>query len=151
MNNVQKKTIEQLNKLIVAAEDGKEGYRNASENVEDVDLKAVFTKLSLERGQYANQLRHQVNLLGGEAETDSSLLGSIFRAWMDVKSTLTSGDRDAVINACITGEESALADYRNVLEDNELDVSARRLVSDQLAGIERALYTIKSHRMVPAR
>ena len=46
---------------------------------------------------------------GGDPEDSGSAGGIVMRGWMDVKSALTNGGGTAIIAACESGEEIAVA------------------------------------------
>ena len=145
MENNNQYTINKLNHLIAIAEDGKEGYENAAKNIEDVSMKSSFMRLSQQRDHYAAQLRTFVKELSGDAENEGGgVLGVLHRAWIDVKATFTSGDSDAIINACITGEETAVNDYKSIMDDAMVSQSFKHTISIQLGEIEEALLNLKS-------
>jgi len=147
MNNLNDtNTINKFNHLIDIAEDGKEGYENAAEHIEDPAIKSSFLLFSQDRSLYASKLRQIVQQLNGESEDKGGdTLGSLHRAWMDLKSIFTSGDTTAIVNACITGEESAIKEYKLVLDDAEIPDSYKPLLAEQLSGIEQALARIRFH------
>lgn len=146
MENHNQNTIDKLNHLISIAEDGKEGYENAAKDIKDNDFKSSFSVFAKERSMYASDLRHLVHQFNAESEDDGGgPVGTLHRVWMDLKSVLTSGDTDAIINACITGEEAAVKEYTLVLEDASVNESCKPTLREQLQGIEQALANIKSH------
>jgi len=142
-NNIQK-TNEKLNRLIDIAEDGKEGYENAAREVKEASVKSSFSIFAKERSTYASQLREIVNQLKGDAEgLGGDSKGSLHRVWISLKAAFTSGD-EAIINACITGEEAAIEEYKLVLNDPLVLETCKPLIGKQLNGIEQALLNIKS-------
>ena len=146
MESSNQNTAEKLNDLIIIAEDGKEGYENAAKNLKDAAIKSSFLLYAHDRSVYASQLREIVHQLHGEAENNGGdIKGSMHRVWIDVKSAFTGGDVDAIINACITGEEAAVKEYKLVLNDTLIPESCKPLIKEQLHGIEQALSSIKSH------
>ena len=144
MSNVNEKAIDRLNHLIAIANDGKYGYENAAEDVKDVTLKQMFRQYSAERGTYAEDLKREVAQLGGSPDKGGGPLGALHRTWMDIKSTITSGDREAILKTCITGEEAAVKAYTEAVNDNDITGNLKQLVSRQLGGIEFALNSIRS-------
>jgi len=146
MENNNEYVVDKINHLINIAEDGKEGYENAAEEIKDSGVKGSFLLFAQDRLVYASQLREIVGQLHGEAEDKGGgSVGSLHRVWMDIKSTFTGGDADAIINTCITGEEAAIKEYKLVLDDDEIPESCKPLIGKQLNGIEQALASIKSH------
>lgn len=146
MDNKNKELINELNHLIAIAEDGRLGYENAAKDVKDPGLQSLFSRFSNERAGYVTKLRSHVTSLGGDPDDDGGPLGAIHRVWIDLKSAFTSGDRDAIINACTTGEEAAINAYESALERDFITGELRNVISEQLAGVRRALETIKSNR-----
>ncbi len=146
MENKYKETIEKLKHLIAIAEDGHQGYDNASSDVEDTDMKAKFSKFSAERAGYVAKLREYARSLGGDTDADGGPLGAMHRVWIDLKSAFTSGDRNAIINACTTGEEAAISAYEGALKEDYITGDLRTILTQQLDGIRQALSEIKASR-----
>lgn len=144
MSNINEKAIERLNHLTAIANDGKYGYENAAEDVKDATLKQMFMQYSRERAVYAEDLKREVAKRGGSPDKDGGPLGALHRTWMDIKSTITSGDREAILKTCITGEEAAVKAYTEAMEDENLSGDVKQLVSQQLSGIQFALNSIRS-------
>jgi uncharacterized protein (TIGR02284 family) len=139
-----KETVSTLNGLISILEDGKLGYINAGEHVEDANLKSDFLQYARERALFIVELQDEINKLGKSTDTaGGDVLGVLHRAWIDIKSTFTSGEKESIINACITGEEAAIEKYKSALEKNELDFNQVTIVSKQLMSIENTLAKIK--------
>ena len=103
------KSIDLLNKLIQVNEDRKEGYQKAMENTADMDLKSLFDQYSKQSGQYIVELSTAVGSTGGIPKEKTTVAGDMYRGWMDVKSSLSSNERKAVLESCEKGEDSALS------------------------------------------
>lgn len=144
MANTNEKAADRLNHLISIAKDGKYGYENAAEDVEDITLKQMFRQYSSERGSYAEDLKRELTALGGPPDNSGGPLGALHRTWMDIKSAITSGDREAIIKTCITGEEAAVKAYKDAMEDENITGNAKQIVVEQLSGVEAALNSIRS-------
>jgi len=136
--------VSTLNGLISILEDGKLGYTNAAEHVENHAIKAEFLDYARERALFIVELQDEINKLGKSTDTSGGgPLGVLHRAWIDIKSSFTSGDTEAIVNACVTGEEAAVEKYKMALEKNELDGSQIAIVSKQLNSIQSTLDRIK--------
>jgi uncharacterized protein (TIGR02284 family) len=132
-----KETIAELNKLIETCKDGELGYRAAAADVRNTELETVFAEYAQQRGQFARDLHHEVERLGGDAENSGSIAGKLLRGWMDLKSALSSGSAAAIIATCESGEEVAVAAFKWVVN---LDISGqtRLLVEKQCHAIQEA-------------
>ena len=147
MDNPHSKTIEVLNDLIAIAADGREGYENAAENIEETTAKNVFRKLAQERASYVSQLQQEIiSLKGQPKDSDGDVKGALHRTWLSIKSTFTGGNKDTIINGCITGEESAINSYKDALSKDHISGATRDLLNHHLRGIENALASIKAFK-----
>ena len=144
MADINEKAIDRLNHLISIANDGKYGYENAAEDVKDATLKQMFRQYSSERGSYAEDLKREVAKLGGSPDKGGGPLGALHRTWMDIKAAVTSGDREAILKTCITGEEAAVKSYKEAVEDENITGSTKQIVTQQLSGVQFALNSIRS-------
>lgn len=104
-------TISTLNGLIEICKDGQEGFKDAAEGVENSQLKTTFYEFSQQRAEFAGVLQECVRRLGGDPETTSSVAGAVHRGWIDLKSALTGGSEEAVLNECERGEDHAKDAY----------------------------------------
>ena len=138
------KAVSTLEGLISILEDGKLGYTNAAEHVENLAIKADFLEYARERALFIVELQDEINRLGKSTDTSGGgPLGALHRTWIDIKSSFTGGDTEAIINACVTGEEAAIEKYKMALEKNELDGNQIAIVSKQLNSIHSTLDRIK--------
>ncbi|MDB5224295.1 MAG: hypothetical protein JWN83_2962 [Chitinophagaceae bacterium] len=144
MPDINQKAIERLNHLIAIANDGKYGYENAAQDINDVTLQQMFRQYSLERVRYVEELKREVSKSGGSPDKGGGPLGALHRTWMDIKSTITSGDREAILKTCITGEEAAIKAYTEAMEDENITGNTKPIISHQLSGIQFALNSIRS-------
>ena len=127
-----------LNSLIETCKDGQEGFRSASEDVQNSALKSLFSELSIERSRFCSELQRLVGTLGEDAETSGSVSGSLHRGWIDLKSALSSGDEHSILSECERGEDSAVAEYREALEHDGLPEGVRDVIRRQYLAVQEA-------------
>jgi uncharacterized protein (TIGR02284 family) len=142
------KNVNTLNDLISILDDGKVGYTNASENCEDASLKSEFLSIARERALMVVELQDEVNKLGKSTEATDGPLGAIHRAWIDFKSLVTGNDSEAIINACITGEEYAIEKFKDALKEENIAPSISVMIANQLMNIEKSLIKIKAYKKI---
>ena len=141
-----KETISTLNSVIETLKDGQEGFRQASEAVKDSQLKSYFSELSLQRSKFAGELQSHIIQMGdSEPETTSSTAGALHRAWINMKSAITSQDDHAILSECERGEDSAVAEYKKAMEA-ELPSPARDIISRQYTDVKAAHDRVKALR-----
>ena len=136
-----------LKGLVQTLNDGKEGFRQASESVTDADLKELFSKFSLQRSKFAGELEAELLSLGESDPQDegTTLSGKIHRGWIDVKSALTKADRHAVLAEAERGEDVAKKAYKDALE-TDLPAPLREIISAQSAEVVEAHNTVRDLR-----
>ncbi len=145
MENMNEKIISNLKLLLGIVNDGKEGYKNASENCDSAELKALFTTYSIQRAEFEMELKGCIHQLGGSAENESGgPLGALHRTWIDIKTAIMPNDNKAVLDACITGEKSAVESYDKVLANTDLSSDVRQLLMNQRQSINECLRNVES-------
>ncbi|WP_026897217.1 ferritin-like domain-containing protein [Daejeonella oryzae] len=143
MENTNEKLIDDLNHLLTICNDGKYGYETAAEDADSAALKGMFLAYSLQRADFANVLRQEITKAGGDPDKGGGPLGAIHRAWIDVKSALSSKDNKAVLGACVTGEKAAVSAYNGVLENIGLHSELRSVLNEQRRNVEEALTKVE--------
>lgn len=127
-----------LNRLIETCKDGQDGFRFAADDVKSADLKSLFHELSDQRAQFATELQHLVSDIGEIPEEGGSVSAVLHRGWIELKSTLTSGDEHAILSECERGEDSAVEAYRDALDHDEMPDTIRGVIRQQFMGVQAA-------------
>ena len=126
-----------LNKLIEVCSDGELGYRFAAEYVNDTKLQIILSELAIRRSQFAEELRAEVERLGGNPVESGSVSASLHRGWIALKSVVFAGSPKAILSACETGEDAARTSYEATAHC-DLSVATRSLVESQREEVEQA-------------
>lgn len=146
-DETRKEAIDTFEGLISILEDGKLGYTNAAEHVDNHDVKTDLLGYARERDLFIVAMQDEINKLGKSTDTaGGGPLGTLHRTWIDIKSSLTAGDSDAILNACITGDEAAVMRYQKVLEKNGLEATQIAIIAKQLKSIQHTLMEIKAKK-----
>jgi len=142
----KEKTVDALNNLVVINSDRIEGYKTASENTIENELKSLFSKFAQTSQKCRHELISEIDKLGGNAEDGTKVSGKFFRTWMDVKSALSGNDRKAILDSCDEGEEKAVESYKTVLEDESEHLTSKQLtmITEQYGLIKTDQGKIKS-------
>ncbi len=148
MRSVNEKVGQPIYHLIAILEDAKRGYLNAAEKIKDEVLSLLLENFGYQKSRYINELRQVVSRLGVNSAIDQFTLSLLHRTWMDLKTTFKFGQKDAVIQACIKGEETALKNYTTAIEEIQGNDEIRSVLLQQVNGIRTVLNTIKEY---PAR
>lgn len=141
-----KETLSTINRLVETLKDGQEGFREASGAVQDSQLKSLFSEYSLQRSKFAGELQNYAITLGeSDPENTSSTAGALHRAWINIKSAISSRDDHAILSECERGEDSAVAEYKKAMESN-LPSPLADIISRQYTDIKAAHDHVRSLR-----
>lgn len=127
------RTISALNSLIQINNDRIEGYKTASEETNEADLKSHFSEFQSTSLLINSELRREIARLGGVPTEETRITGKFFRVWMDVKAALTGNDRKVILESCEYGEDVAKKTYEDVLSEEieNLSYEQQTMLKDQ--------------------
>ncbi|PWS33094.1 PA2169 family four-helix-bundle protein [Pedobacter paludis] len=147
MENTEK-TVAVLNDLIEINNDRADGFDKAAKDLseENIDLKAVFEKFSSESRTNVTELAGLVGRNGENPDTGNTILGSLHRAWIDIKASFGGDDRHSILAECERGEDAIKKAYREALQENELGENIREVLLGQQQGINASHDAIKALR-----
>lgn len=129
--------ISTLNNLIETCKDGENGFRTAADGVKNSELKTLFNTYSQQRAQFAAELQAEVRNLGGDPENTGSVAATLHRGWINIKSTVTGEDEGAVISECERGEDSAVRNYKDALNET-LPANLQSIIQKQFTQVKEA-------------
>ena len=145
----QEELVSVLNDLIRINNDRIVGYERASKESKniDVDLIATFNKMADQSRQYKAELVQQVSRLGGDAASDTTVSGKVYRVWMDLKAAITGKDRESILGSCEYGEDVAQRAYEAALEsDAYMSTEIRQMISSQKSELKTSHDLIRKYR-----
>ncbi|MEJ8844085.1 PA2169 family four-helix-bundle protein [Lacibacter sp. H375] len=143
--NTTKENREAIADLVEINNDRIAGYEKAAGFLEeeDEDLRTLFKDMAAQSQQFISELQPYLD----EPDESTTVRGKLYRAWMDVKNTLSTDDRKSVLSSCEFGEDAALRAYSTVLEeDSELDADIRFMLQTQMRTIKDSHDRIKHLR-----
>ena len=145
----QEELVSVLNDLIRINNDRIVGYERASKESKniDVDLIATFNKMADQSRNYKAELVQQVSRLGGDAASDTTVSGKVYRVWMDLKAAITGKDRESILGSCEYGEDVAQRAYEAALEsDAYMSTEIRQMISSQKSDLKTSHDLIRKYR-----
>ena len=131
METKNQKTIEKLNDLLEINNDRIEGYKHASKETEETDLKTLFAQLSETSSNCKQQLIGEIKKLGGAPIEGTRTTDKLYRSWMDIKSAISNKNRKAILSSCELGEDVALKNYKEILKTDHIDSALHALITNQ--------------------
>lgn len=141
-------TINVLNDLIEINNDRADGFDRAAADLkeENVDLKALFSQMSSGSRKNVTELAGLVGKNGDNPETGNTVLGTLHRAWLDIKATFGGDDRHSILAECERGEDAIKKAYKDALQENDLGEEVRNILLSQQKEINTSHDAIKALR-----
>ena len=146
MENTNEKTVSLLNGLIEINNDRIDGYEKAANEIEDGELKSLFTNFAHDSSQFRGKLISDVFSHGGRPAEGKPAAGKVYHAWMDIKAAITAKDSTGIVSSCEFGEDAAQRAYESALKEDELSPSASILILQQKSELEDSHDRVKEYR-----
>jgi uncharacterized protein (TIGR02284 family) len=119
-----------LNTLIATLLDSVEGYQKSAEDLDHQTYRQLFLDRARERQSVVTKLQAAVAQLGGKPEDDTSTMGAIHRAFVDLKAAVTGRDDQAIINEVERGEDYLKEKFETAINNADLSTVARQAVNE---------------------
>ncbi len=130
--------LEDLNETL---EDGREGFSQAADKLEEGGHGQIATKMrefAAQREKLSRELAGIASANGMNFETgNGTTAGALHRGWMSMKDALTGNDPHAILAAAERGEDHAVAQYREALNE-DLPAPIRTVVDQQATAVKTA-------------
>jgi uncharacterized protein (TIGR02284 family) len=134
-----------LHTVIESLIDGQEGFQKIGEDLKDETLKRFFLEESLKRAEYRGELETILHQEGvHDIKESGTTIGTIHRAWADLKASLGGGDHTLLVTA-EQAEDEAKEAYKEALK-KDLPFPVRQLLSGQSAHIQASHDYVKAAR-----
>lgn len=132
-----------MNEILKRNYDAINGYQDAARDVENEVLRDYLIKQGAERVRFGKEIRDEVLLMGGRPVEEGSALGMLHRTWMNFKTNLTHNNEKEVCEECIRGENAAVEQYNDLLEEREISGGLRTELEQHKAKTLQAIIDLK--------
>ena len=135
-----------LRSLIQVLHDGNKGLAEIGHHLKDQNAKDFFLKESLTRQQFAGELENELHRHGvADVKESGTTAGAVHRTWGELKAHLGGGDHTLLVTA-EQGEDEAKKAYADVLQESNLPLPLKELLTSQQEHILQAHDKIKGLR-----
>lgn len=142
--DIHKNLVNNLQELLEKNYDAEKGFTKAMKDAKNNNLKEYFKYQAAQRSQFANELTNEIRSLNETPKESGSAAGTLHRAWIDIKSSL-SGDKDeAVLEECIRGEKASVEEYETRLKENRFPSQIEGTLNNQKTRIQNTLNKVKT-------
>ncbi|MCC2666804.1 MAG: hypothetical protein K0S63_720 [Gammaproteobacteria bacterium] len=123
--------------------DSRNGYAECAEKTKDIELKQCATRLTSERQKMLDELRSTAEKLNYELPSQTgSVSAALHRVFIDLKSLLTGGNKEAIEREIERGEQILIDAYQTALDKYALPPALRDLLQRQLGSIKQEVKTL---------
>jgi uncharacterized protein (TIGR02284 family) len=129
--------VQVLNSLIETTIDSVDGYEKAARETQNTEFRRIFEERAFERRRVCDELRTEVERMGGTSEDDGSMLAKAHRTFLKVRDAVMGGDDKQVIDEVERGEDFIKHKFEVALRDTELSPPT-------LETVTRAFDSVKS-------
>jgi|SRR5690554_1593803 len=141
--NIHNEITENLQDLLEKNYDAEKGFAKAMENARSEKLKSFLKHQAAQRSRFANELTQELRNLNEEPIESGSVTGDLHRAWIDIKSTFTGDEDEAVLEECIRGEKASAKEYEEKLRKYNFPSQISNVLQRQSGEIHQTLSQVK--------
>ena len=131
MTMTNDQAVDHLQKLLGTVRDGETGFQEAAEHAEAASLKTLFQGRASQRAKLATELETKISELGGQPRERGSVGAALHRTWLNVRDAVTGRDDYAVVAEAERGEDVAISNYQDALNEADLPADLRSFVQSQ--------------------
>lgn len=136
--------VKNLQELLEKNYDAEKGFTKAMTDAKNPSLKSFLQRQAAQRSRFANELTDEIINLNEKPIESGSATGTLHRAWIDIKTSL-SGDKDeAVLEECIRGEKASVDEYHDRLKNYDFPLNISNVLTKQADDINATLSKVKT-------
>lgn len=136
LEKIREQQIDTLNDLIQVTRDSAEFYGDAAKEVENPELKNLFTDMAQSKNGLVGAMSREVHAAGDEPAESGTFRGSLRKFYTDVRSKF--GDTDyAFVSELEQSEDRLMNAYNDVMKDDDVPAPVKQTVSQYLPAIQQ--------------
>ena len=136
-----------LNWLLAESFEAEKIYYNASEDVQQVELKRFFNHETVTRNRFSYEISEQLVQAGVEPAKEWVQKGNLDRDWKQEKKALTKTKPLKLLKKCRGKDEENLKLYDEILSDNRLAKDVLKILKKQRKTILESLAKAKTFEL----
>jgi len=140
---IHDKLVNNLQEILEKNYDAKEGFTKAMKDAKDGPLKNFLKRQAAQRATFVNELDNEIRNLNETPKESGSFTGSLHRAWIDIKSSVSGDNDEAVLEECIRGDKASVKEYEERLQNNNFPPQISTVLNRQLSDIKQTLNKVK--------
>lgn len=132
--------------LVETLKDGEKGFASAAEKLRDgehAEWATTLQRLSEQRAGFSREIIELGHEYDDDVDASGTVAATLHRGWISLKDALTGDDAGSVLAAAATGEDHAVSEYEDALEQ-DLSAGFRDVVTRQHAAVVAARDEVKA-------
>ena len=138
--------FKKLNWLLTESFEAERVYYNASEDVQQVELKRFFNHESVNRNRFSYEISEQLVQAGVEPHKDWVQKGNLHRDWKQEKKALTQQKPLKLLKKCKQRDEKNLKLYDEILKEKRLPGEVLKVLKKHRRTILESLQVAEKFR-----
>ncbi len=138
-------TVAKLHDLVRINIDSDEGFTEASKDITDKSIAALFVELARQRRNNALELQEFISWSGETAAVLGSYVAAMHRAWINLRGMISGGDSYAILAEAERGEDAIKGAYEDAMPAIS-DTFIHDLLDKQYANVRANHDKVKSMR-----
>lgn len=116
--NLCESTLAQAQTLIQANIDSYDGFKEASEKLNNPAIASLFEELASERSHFAQELQQYVSLNHQSPKTSGTALAGLHRVWMNIRGMFSNQNDYDILAEAERGEDHIKEAYEDAMKDD---------------------------------
>lgn len=133
-----------LQELLEKNYDAQKGFTTAMEDAKNPKLKSFLQKQAAQRGRFTTELTQEIRNLNEEPKDSGSITADLHRTWINIKSSVSGNDDEAVLEECIRGEKASWEEYDKKLKNDNFPANISGIIKNQASEIHNTLSKVKT-------
>ncbi len=132
--------------LVETLKDGERGFATAAEKLGDSDRPQwadTLRRFAEQRADFRREIVEMGHDYGDDVDESGTAAAALHRGWVALKDAVSGDDAGAVLGAAASGEDHAVSEYEDALEQ-DLSDGFRTVVARQHAAIVSARDEVKA-------
>ncbi|MEO6967741.1 MAG: PA2169 family four-helix-bundle protein [Rhodanobacteraceae bacterium] len=144
-NDIRNQKINTLNELIAITRDSAEFYTEASNKVNNAQLKTLFAHMADSKNGLVGAMSREVKQEGAQPAKDGTFRGSLDQIYGDARAKF--GDKDfAYVSELEDSEDRLLHALDNVVKDKDVPTPVKAIVNTYLPAVRQQHDTMRDRK-----
>lgn len=134
----------ELQKLINVNKDACEFYEDASEKIDNPQLKMTFRNLEALHEGVIVSLQDQVRLNGGDPEAHETLIGQSAQLFGKLAASISNDMDETLVSHLEEAEDRCLHSMQDAIDDDDVSIQTKTFLGQELVKLQKSHDYMKS-------